>query len=116
MQFRRSRWRDWGESLSGLARSFFFAGARSMLVTHWSVNDQTSAFLVADLLRRLTAAPTGGLAEALRQSQLTLMGGTVSAMAHPFYWAPFALIGEGRTSAAASAAHTAERNRTHFGG
>ncbi len=54
-----------GESLSGLARAFFFAGARSMLVTHWSVNDQTSAFLVADSLRRLTAAPTGGLAEAL---------------------------------------------------
>ena len=105
-----------GESLSGLARAFFFAGARSMLVTHWSVNDQTSAFLVADSLRRLAAAPAGGLAEALRQSQLALMGGTVSATAHPFYWAPFALIGEGRSSAAVSAARTAERNRTHIGG
>ncbi len=42
-----------GESLSGLARAFFFAGARSMLVTHWSISDQTSAFLVADTLRRL---------------------------------------------------------------
>jgi CHAT domain-containing protein len=85
-----------GESLSGLARAFFFAGARSMLVTHWSVNDQTSAFLVADTLRRFTSQPSGGMEEALRQSQLTLLGG--SATAHPFYWAPFALIGEGRTS------------------
>ena len=105
-----------GESLSGLARAFFFAGARSMLVTHWSVNDQTSAFLVADSLRRLTAAPAGGLAEALRQSQLTLMGGTVSATAHPFYWAPFALIGEGRTSAAASNTRAARQGPIHIGG
>ncbi len=91
-----------GESLSGLARAFFFAGARSMLVTHWSVNDQASAFLVADSLRRLTAAPSAGLAEALRQSQLALMGSTGTALAHPFFWAPFALIGESRSSAGAT--------------
>ena len=42
-----------GESLSGLARAFFYAGARSLLVTHWSVNDQAAAFLVADTLRRM---------------------------------------------------------------
>ena len=54
-----------GESLSGLARAFFFAGARAMLVTHWSINDQTSAFLVADTLRRLVAGQDGGLAGAL---------------------------------------------------
>jgi CHAT domain-containing protein len=94
-----------GESLSGLARAFFFAGARSMLVTHWSVNDQTAAFLVADSLRKLTGDPSAGLAEALRQSQLALMGGTVTALAHPIYWAPFALIGEGRTSAVVSNVH-----------
>ena len=46
-----------GESLSGLARAFFYAGARALLVTHWSVNDQAAAFLVADTLRRLQAAP-----------------------------------------------------------
>jgi CHAT domain-containing protein len=104
-----------GESLSGLARAFFFAGARSMLVTHWSVNDQTSAFLVADSLRRLTAAPAGGLAEALRQSQLALMGGTVTATAHPFYWAPFALIGEGRAAAAGNA-RAVEQSRIRIRG
>ena len=104
-----------GESLSGLARAFFFAGARSMLVTHWSVNDQTSAFLVADSLQRFTGQPSAGLAEALRQSQLALMGGTVPALAHPFYWAPFALIGEGRTSVALGGTHAAAR-ATHIAG
>jgi CHAT domain-containing protein len=88
-----------GESLSGLARVFFFAGARSMLVTHWSINDQTSAFLVADTLRRLVASSDGGLAGALRASQLGIVdraGKDLPAdLAHPFYWAAFALIGEG---------------------
>ena len=49
-----------GESLSGLARAFFYAGARSLLVTHWSVNDQAAAFLVADTLRRMQAEPGAG--------------------------------------------------------
>ena len=59
-----------GESLSGFARAFFFAGARSLLVTHWSISDQTSAFLVADTLRRLAAGQDGGLAGALQAAQL----------------------------------------------
>ena len=88
-----------GESLSGLARAFFFAGARAMLVTHWSINDQTSAFLVADTLRRLAANEDGGLAGDLRAAQLGLIdraGKDLPAqIAHPFFWAPFALIGEG---------------------
>jgi CHAT domain-containing protein len=96
-----------GESLSGLARAFFFAGARSMLVTHWSINDQTSAFLVADTLRRLVAGNDGGLAGALRQAQLGLIGRAGKDLppylAHPFYWAPFALIGESKNFAVRSA-------------
>ncbi len=89
-----------GESLSGLARAFFYAGARSMMVTHWSINDQTSAFLVADTLRRVAAPDSGGLAQSLRAAQLGIIDGAgknlPAALAHPFFWAPFALIGEGR--------------------
>ena len=70
-----------------------------MLVTHWSINDQTSAFLVADTLRRLVADEDGGLGDALRAAQLGIIdraGKDLPAnLAHPFYWAPFALIGEG---------------------
>ena len=82
-----------------------------MLVTHWSINDQTSAFLVADTLRRLASGEDGGLeagtglAGALRAAQLGLIdrAGTdlPAYLAHPFYWAPFALIGEGRSGSAA---------------
>ncbi len=105
-----------GESLSGLARAFFFAGARSMLVTHWSINDQTSAFLVADTLRRLVSGDNGGpgsqaaagLAGALRAAQLGIIGRAgkdlPAELAHPFYWASFALIGEGRSEGTAGGA------------
>ncbi len=105
-----------GESLSGLARAFFFAGARSMLVTHWAISDQTSAFLVADTLRRLAAGEDdspdsgdrAGLAAALRAAQLGIInraGKDLPAnLAHPFFWAPFALIGEGRSGGGAGAA------------
>ncbi len=88
-----------GESLSGLARSFFYAGARSLLVTHWSVNDQVAAFLVADTLRRLRSDPSVGVTGAMRDAQLAMLAGAGKdfppEIAHPFFWAPFAVIGEG---------------------
>jgi CHAT domain-containing protein/tetratricopeptide (TPR) repeat protein len=88
-----------GESLSGLARAFFYAGARSLAVTHWSVNDQVAAFLVADTLRRMRENPNLGVAGALRDSQLAMLAdagkGLPAEIAHPFFWAPFAVIGEG---------------------
>jgi CHAT domain-containing protein len=88
-----------GESLSGLARAFFYAGARSLEVTHWSVNDQVAAFLVADTLRRLRENASIGIVGALRDAQLAMLAdagkGLPAEIAHPFFWAPFAVIGEG---------------------
>jgi CHAT domain-containing protein len=88
-----------GESLSGLARSFFYAGARSLLVTHWAVNDQVGAFTVADTLRRLHENPSLGVAGALRETQLGMLADAGSSLpaevAHPFFWAPLAVIGNG---------------------
>lgn len=88
-----------GESLSGLARAFFYAGARGLLVTHWSVDDTASALLVADTLRRF-AAGTARAAEALREAQLAMIadagsGRLPAVFAHPFFWAGFALVGDG---------------------
>ena len=104
---------DGGDSLSGLARAFFFAGARAMLVTHWSISDQSSAFLVADTLRRFAAGSDGGLAGALRAAQLGMLDGAghalPAALAHPFYWAPFALIGEGQVRMPVRTAAAPER-------
>ena len=88
-----------GESLSGLARSFFYAGARSLLVTHWSVNDQVAAFLVADSLARMKADPSLGISGAVRNAELAMLAGAGKDLppeiAHPFFWAPFAVIGDG---------------------
>jgi CHAT domain-containing protein len=88
-----------GESLSGLARSFFYAGARSLLVTHWDVNDKVTSVLVGATLAYAKADPQLGMAAALADAQRRLLDKAktdVPELAHPFYWAPLALIGEGR--------------------
>jgi CHAT domain-containing protein len=88
-----------GEALSGLARAFFYAGARGLMVTHWQLDDSAGAFTVAETLRRqIRGAST---AAALRGAQVALLDAAKSGdlpedFAHPFYWAPFALIGDGR--------------------
>jgi CHAT domain-containing protein len=89
-----------GESLSGLARSFFYAGTRSLLVTHWAINDQIAAYLVVDAMRRLAATPSLGISGAMRSAQLAMLeeadaGRLPRDVAHPFFWAPYAAIGEG---------------------
>jgi CHAT domain-containing protein len=88
-----------GEALSGLARSFFYAGARALMVTQWSVNDQVSAYLVANTLSRLHSGDNGGAAGSLRAAQLALIAsaghGMAAALADPFYWAAFVVIGDG---------------------
>jgi CHAT domain-containing protein len=100
-----------GESLSGLARAFFYAGARSLMVTHWSVNDQAAAYLVAESMRRVQSGE--GINEALRASQLSMLddagAGMPAELAHPFYWAPFALIGDGGARKLSTAATSTSR-------
>ncbi|WP_372620172.1 CHAT domain-containing protein [Falsiroseomonas sp.] len=86
-----------GESLSGLARAFFYAGARALLVTHWAVDDQMAAYLVATTLAIRREGQ--GATAALRAAQLSVLqdAGRIlpAQVAHPFYWAPFTVIGEG---------------------
>jgi CHAT domain-containing protein len=88
-----------GEALSGLARSFFYAGARALMVTQWSVNDQVSAYLVAETLSRLHDGGEGGAAGSLRAAQLALLDkaghGMPAQLAAPFFWAAFDVIGDG---------------------
>ncbi len=96
-----------GESLSGLARSFFYAGARSLLVAHWAVNDRYAAYLVALTLSKARGAPGPSFAAALAAAQRQILDeakGDLAGQAHPFYWAPLALIGEGSGGASAKLA------------
>lgn len=95
-----SNGRAGGEALSGLARAFFFAGARALMVTQWAVNDQVSSYLVATTLEHVAADNDGGAASSLRSAQLALIdsagsSGVPAKLADPFYWAPFVLIGDG---------------------
>ena len=86
------------EALSGLARSFFYAGARALLVSHWAVDSAAATRLTTSTFDRLKADPKLGRAEALRQSMLAYLNDTSSPRnAYPAFWAPFALIGEGAT-------------------
>jgi CHAT domain-containing protein len=104
-----------GESLSGLARSFFYAGARSLVVTHWDVSDLVAPLLVADMLKRMRDNPNLGVAGALRDTQLAILAGAgkdlPADIAHPFFWAPFAVIGESGERAAAGADSHISRRR-----
>ena len=58
------------EALSGLARAFFYAGARALLVTHWAVDSAAATRLTTSTFDRLKADPKLGRAEALRQAML----------------------------------------------
>jgi CHAT domain-containing protein len=85
------------EALSGLGRGFFFAGARAILVTHWPVESESARMLVSATFARYAADPQLTRAEALRAAQLELMQGAGNgfSFAHPLFWAPYALIGDG---------------------
>jgi CHAT domain-containing protein len=87
-----------GGALSGLAESFFYAGARSLLVSHWQVPSLSTVKLTTGMFERLSGRERGrpgiggGSADALRQSQLALLDAADTA--HPFFWAAFTLVGE----------------------
>jgi CHAT domain-containing protein/tetratricopeptide (TPR) repeat protein len=83
------------EALSGLARAFFYAGARSLLVSHWYVSSTSTVSLITTAVAMLTVDPKIGRAEALRRSMLSLMKSGKDDEAHPAFWAPFVLVGEG---------------------
>lgn len=82
-------------ALSGLARAFFFAGARTLLVSHWSVRADAAVALVTSALAATAADKTLGRAEALRRAMVELADSNNSDIAHPSYWAPFVVVGEG---------------------
>jgi CHAT domain-containing protein/Tfp pilus assembly protein PilF len=88
------------EALSGLARSFFYAGARALLVTHWAVDSGAATRLTTSTFDLLKAEPGIGRAEALRRAMLAYLNdGSSPRNAYPALWGPFALIGEGRAQA-----------------
>jgi CHAT domain-containing protein/tetratricopeptide (TPR) repeat protein len=76
-----------GDELIGLARGFFSAGAPAMLVSLWTVDDDSTATFMSLFYRRLQAGDRP--AAALRFAQCQLL----RQHAHPFFWSPFVLLG-----------------------
>jgi CHAT domain-containing protein len=82
------------EALSGLARAFFYAGARALLVSHWAVYSTAATELTTKTFATLAASPGLGRAEAFRRAMLDL----IAEGKPPAYWAPFVVVGEGGRS------------------
>lgn len=92
------------EAVSGLGRAFFYAGARALLATMWSVETTSAARLTTALFGQMALRPDLSRSKALREAVLGLMDGTglvdpatgevAASYAHPFFWAPFILAGE----------------------
>ena len=93
-----------GEALSGLAEAFFYAGARTLIASHWEVPSAPTVTLMTGMFRRLGLDLSGGTAEAIRQAQLGLI--EQAPTAHPFFWAAFTVIGDGARRGSAQAAVT----------
>lgn len=86
------------ESLSGLAQAFFYAGSRSVLVSHWPVYSGATADLVSASVAELARGSVRQRAEALRRAMLSFLDPATHPdpeAAHPSRWAPFSLVGEG---------------------
>ena len=86
--------------LSGLARSFFFAGARNLLASHWPVRDDVASIMTVNLVKLRQENPKLSRAEALQRAMQAIRNDPqadddIDSWAHPSAWAPFTLIGDG---------------------
>ncbi len=80
-----------GDELWGFTRSFLSAGTRSLLVSLWSVSDESTARLMVRFYKEMQIK---GIHQALRAAQLDLLH--QARFSHPFFWAPFSLVGDWR--------------------
>jgi CHAT domain-containing protein len=78
------------EAPSGLARAFFYAGARALLVSHWQLDSESAARLTTSTFDALKKNPAIGRAEALRRGHADHDRGN----AYPDYGGPFSIVGE----------------------
>jgi CHAT domain-containing protein len=88
-----------GEGMIGLSWAMFIAGVPTIVVSQWKVEAAATRDLMVNFHRGLISQPEGGKArtlksEALRQSALKLLKEPETR--HPFYWAGFVLVGDGR--------------------
>jgi CHAT domain-containing protein len=91
------------EAVSGLGRAFFFAGAKALLVSHWPVETISAKLITTELFKRQSTDARISRARALRDASLAVMkqsakadrGSQSYSYAHPMFWAPFVVVGDG---------------------
>jgi len=88
------------QGLSGLARAFFYAGARNLLASYWPVNDEVAARLTVRTIALRQAdsglSRAGAFQQAMREVRDDTSHDTAqTSWSHPAFWAPFTLIGDG---------------------
>jgi CHAT domain-containing protein/tetratricopeptide (TPR) repeat protein len=92
------------EAISGLGRAFFYAGTRALLVSMWPVETSSARELTTRLFGIQNENPNLSRSGALRESMVQLIDGpgmvdktsgkTIASYAHPFFWAPFIIVGD----------------------
>jgi TPR repeat protein/CHAT domain-containing protein len=86
------------EALSGLAKAFFYAGSRALLVSHWLTESRASSMLTTGMFKEAANDDKIGWAEALRRSiRAMIQSSEKPYYSHPLFWAPFVVVGEGGT-------------------
>ncbi len=80
-----------GEGVIGLSRALVYAGAKNVIVSFWSVADESTAELMKDFYKLLLANPSSSYSQDIRKAKLNLLNN--SKYSAPYYWAPFILIG-----------------------
>ena len=91
------------EAVSGLGRAFFYAGARALLVSNWPVHSEATTDLMTRMFKSLANDDSLSRGRALRRAKLeqidkggfAIDGKTAFSYAHPIFWAPFTLVGDG---------------------
>lgn len=86
------------EAVSGLGRAFFYAGAKALLVSHWPVETVSAKLTTTELFKRQSADSKLSRAQAMRDASLSVMKQSAKqgfSYAHPMFWAPFVVVGDG---------------------
>ena len=100
------------EAFSGLGRAFFYAGTRAVMLTNWPVETTSVRLLTTDLFRRQAEDPSLSRGRAMQSAMMSLIDGpgyidpgsgkVEFSYAHPIFWAPFSLVGDGGVAVPAS--------------
>jgi CHAT domain-containing protein/tetratricopeptide (TPR) repeat protein len=84
------------EGLSGVAKAFLYAGSQALFVSHWYVDSDATVTLTTTMLTQYEQDPLRDKAKAHQKAMLSLIDGEHVQYAHPFFWAPFVVVGDAR--------------------